>query len=333
MLLYIIRRTFGFKKHSDAISLTQMVEGITTKDGKVLDVGTGMSRRGVMKGCAGLLEKGVITVRKIRSPDGDFDVNVYSLRMREPESKVVGNVVPYGREPSAPPVGNEGAPQQTVEQETEQQQSVVAQLIRFGIGRGKAQELAAKYSHGYIEQQIKLLVWNQQVKKAGRPITDPAAWLIQAIEQGYSRPDGFLLQLQRAREATEARKRAEVLVTQQERRQQERQRQEDRRRAERLARLRTRYRTSQRERTRVLKAIKSSTANVTYQMWFAQTQLLSLKKGVAVLSVANYAVKDRLERRFGPIIRRAFAAHKAQVKTLKFEMLDGTGQRRPHPAV
>ena len=32
--LYIIRRTFGFKKDSDTISLRQMVEGITTKDGR-----------------------------------------------------------------------------------------------------------------------------------------------------------------------------------------------------------------------------------------------------------------------------------------------------------
>src|SRR5689334_15708261 len=54
VLLYIVRRTFGFKKESDAISLTQMVDGIKTKDGKVLDRGTGMSRPGVMKGCAGL---------------------------------------------------------------------------------------------------------------------------------------------------------------------------------------------------------------------------------------------------------------------------------------
>ena len=33
--LYIIRRTFGFKKDSDTISLRQMVEGIVTKDGRI----------------------------------------------------------------------------------------------------------------------------------------------------------------------------------------------------------------------------------------------------------------------------------------------------------
>src|SRR5215207_9360313 len=33
VLLYIIRRTFGFKKDSDRISLKQMAEGIRTRDG------------------------------------------------------------------------------------------------------------------------------------------------------------------------------------------------------------------------------------------------------------------------------------------------------------
>ncbi len=40
-LLYIIRRTFGFKKDSDTISLNQICKGIVTRDGRVLDRGTG----------------------------------------------------------------------------------------------------------------------------------------------------------------------------------------------------------------------------------------------------------------------------------------------------
>ena len=34
VLLYILRRTYGFKKNSDSISLSQMVQGIRTKDGR-----------------------------------------------------------------------------------------------------------------------------------------------------------------------------------------------------------------------------------------------------------------------------------------------------------
>src|SRR6476620_371403 len=60
VLLYIIRRTFGFKREADAISLSQMVSGITTKDGRVLDSGTGLSKSTVARGLAGLRDKGVI---------------------------------------------------------------------------------------------------------------------------------------------------------------------------------------------------------------------------------------------------------------------------------
>src|SRR5215212_2621838 len=85
VLLYIIRRTFGFKKESDAISLSQMVDGVTTRDGRVLDRGTGMSRRGAMNGCAGLVAKGIIDVDRRLSEQGDNEVNIYSLRFRAGE--------------------------------------------------------------------------------------------------------------------------------------------------------------------------------------------------------------------------------------------------------
>src|SRR5438132_994163 len=89
VLFYIVRRTFGFQRTSDSISLTQMASGITTKEGRRLDHGTGMTRRGVMKGCAGLLAKGIILVEKHQAQQGDSDVNVYRLRFRaEPGSGV-----------------------------------------------------------------------------------------------------------------------------------------------------------------------------------------------------------------------------------------------------
>src|SRR5215216_3229012 len=125
VLLYVIRRTFGFKKDSDSISLSQMVDGVKTRDGRVLDRGTGMSRRGVMKGCAGLVEKGIIDVHKRLSEQGDNEINIYRLRFRAGEGMGdnpfpgVGNDVPYGREQRAPRVGNNVPPQQTVKQQTD----------------------------------------------------------------------------------------------------------------------------------------------------------------------------------------------------------------------
>lgn len=51
-LLYIARRTFGFKRDSDNISLSQMLKGITTKDGRRLDGGTGVSNPRCCVHCA-----------------------------------------------------------------------------------------------------------------------------------------------------------------------------------------------------------------------------------------------------------------------------------------
>jgi len=125
VLLYIVRRTFGFKKNRDAISLGQMVNGIQVRDGRVLDRGTGMTRRGVMNGVAGLKAKGIVAVETQVSDDGVNQVNVYALRFKEPGEPGVGNDVPYGRERGSPGVGNDVPPQQTALQQTEEQNNVV----------------------------------------------------------------------------------------------------------------------------------------------------------------------------------------------------------------
>ena len=60
VLLSIIRRTVGFKKDADTISLKQMVEGIRTRDGQQLDRGAGISKTSAVRGVTGLVEKGII---------------------------------------------------------------------------------------------------------------------------------------------------------------------------------------------------------------------------------------------------------------------------------
>ena len=125
VLLYIVRRTFGFKREADAISLSQLVSGITTKDGRVLDRGTGMSRPGVAKGVKGLVEKGVISVERVMDERGENQVNVYRLRFRgspatseAPEGVV--NDVDHRRQPRFSQVGNDVDPQETVQETGEQ---------------------------------------------------------------------------------------------------------------------------------------------------------------------------------------------------------------------
>ena len=83
VLLYITRRTFGFKKTNDRISLRQIAGGIVAKDGKRLDSGAGVNRRTAMRVVKRLESMGLITVKRVRTEDGYNRVNVYSLRFRE----------------------------------------------------------------------------------------------------------------------------------------------------------------------------------------------------------------------------------------------------------
>jgi len=80
VLLYIVRRTLGFRKSVDAISLSQFLEGIVTRDGRVLDKGCGVkSRPNVVRALKGLEEKGLIRVGKRQAAVGDKDTTLYAL--------------------------------------------------------------------------------------------------------------------------------------------------------------------------------------------------------------------------------------------------------------
>lgn len=125
VLLYIIRRTFGFKKREDEIALQQIISGIKTRDGRQLDGGTGLSRDSVTKAIKSLEEKGVITRNRRYSEERGDQPSTYSLRFKgesgksaSPESE---NLTPPHGEIGPPPV-RESDSQETVEQQTEQQE-------------------------------------------------------------------------------------------------------------------------------------------------------------------------------------------------------------------
>ena len=60
VVLYVARRTYGFGKESDNISLNQMAEGMQRRDGTILDRGTGLSRSTVKTACTSLVERGFL---------------------------------------------------------------------------------------------------------------------------------------------------------------------------------------------------------------------------------------------------------------------------------
>ena len=86
-LLYICRRTYGFHKERDRISLTQFVKGIRNKDGEKLDNGAGVSRPSVVEALKHLIKSGIVLSSK------DNKGNYYELNCELLGDKYVEEVV------------------------------------------------------------------------------------------------------------------------------------------------------------------------------------------------------------------------------------------------
>ncbi|MDQ3706250.1 MAG: replication protein, partial [Chloroflexota bacterium] len=84
-LLYIVRRTFGWKKELDNISLSQITGGIVKRDGTRLDFGAGVAKSSAVRAIKGLVDKGIILSRHNFREDGGSDVTTFALRMRDPD--------------------------------------------------------------------------------------------------------------------------------------------------------------------------------------------------------------------------------------------------------
>ena len=83
VLLYIVRRTFGWKKDCDEISLSQITRGIVRRDGNRLDWGAGVAKSTAVRAIKGLVEKGVIIATHNYREDGGDDTKSYALRVKD----------------------------------------------------------------------------------------------------------------------------------------------------------------------------------------------------------------------------------------------------------
>lgn len=117
VLLYVIRRTLGFKKSSDGISLSQFTNGITTRDGKVLDKGCGINKRStVSKILRELIEMGCLESEKSKTDLGDDAVTIYRVHFKGvvaktalPSPETPTTVVPNQALPGSPQMSTRGS--------------------------------------------------------------------------------------------------------------------------------------------------------------------------------------------------------------------------------
>jgi hypothetical protein len=194
VLLYICRRTFGFRKDRDSISLNQISKGITTKAGRVLDSGTGLSKRQVQRALRVLEGRKVILVERKVDETGLNEVNTYRLnvRGRDKMSPEVGTAMSKGVE--TPVSGGVGTPTSTTkqrEQKKEEQKKhdddVAQALQNFGITQSAATHLMQRYPAQHIREKLAMA---QGLVASGSCLVsqNPAGWLRRAIEEDYSPP-------------------------------------------------------------------------------------------------------------------------------------------------
>jgi hypothetical protein len=216
VLLYIARRTYGFGKDSDAISLNQLARGIRRRDGTWLDRGTGLSRSGVKAACSSLIAKGlVIRAANIGKDGKEPEESTYRLNVYAPLPGEVGQKKAYlgqkkayvgqnatpRRPETGPGVGQKVAPQET-DQETGQQTAtasaelpegrgqdavavrLVKELISHGVGRATAEQLA-RDKPAECRRYLEYLPY-------AKVRTTRGAWLANAIREEYGPPEGYL---------------------------------------------------------------------------------------------------------------------------------------------
>ncbi len=230
VLLYITRRTQGFKRDSASISRAQMLHGLKASSGRLLDRGAGVSDNTLERALKGLKEKKVIITERQRSAEKGDQPTAYQLNILD---ETAANPLPQeDATPRGILLGEGGTPKRStprgdhaweggshgktphnkqlreiVKGETEQQQSTaehedsVVALVDMGITRKIAESLAREHPAEHILAQIDMLSY--------RDAKDPAAMLVRAIEEEWAPPAQYETPEEReARAAEEAEVRA-----------------------------------------------------------------------------------------------------------------------------
>ena len=191
VLLYICRRTFGFKKDNDNISINQMLNGITRKDGTRLDYGAGLSKSALLSALKSLSSKNIIKIEHRRSAEKGNEATNYRLHIQDPLGRKMdqGEVGKWTK-----PLGRElDQEQDTVDQHTET--TLAAALLDYGIDKPTVDRLVRNHDGSLISQKIDYIVFMQEEQQ--NMVRNPRGWLLKAIENDYGPPAGYRPRVER----------------------------------------------------------------------------------------------------------------------------------------
>ena len=184
--------------------------------------------------------------------------------------------------------------QQTVLQETVDNNVVVAELTDFGISKKTAEKFSKDYPQDYLLEKLNLVQWLVETssKLVGK---NPPGYLRRAIEDDYVAPAQYESPVDRS-------KRREV--ERQRRHEAEEEFRKSRERTERLLRQQHPSRpisgtdlTTETAWAETLAKLETQISRPIYETWLKGTLLLEIDGDTAVVSVPNTFTKDWLERR------------------------------------
>lgn len=305
-LLYICRRTFGFKKDSDNISINQMLNGIRRKDGTWLDHGAGLSKPTLLRALKGLKAKHIIVVERRQNADeGNLATN-YRLNIQEALGQKVNQ--PESQSFTTPLVSEIDQQQETEKQDTAA--TLADQLLGFGIDKPTVDRLLKSHDHRLIVQKIDYVVFMEESQTAR--VKNPRGWLLKAIEQDYGPPAGYRPRAVREAHKAQVQQRQQDSVSAEALRRQSseallRRKQEETEQL--LARARETYQTTADEVRlwqQVLGQLQRQAGMPTYTL-LKQTQLLTTNDGIAVIGVANQLSVRWMRGRLGSELVGYFA--------------------------
>ncbi len=79
VLVYLLRRTIGFQKLEDSVSLSQFLAGSVTAEGRQLNHGTGLSKKRLLRTLHKLEEEGHLVIERGKTARGGNQTNRYQL--------------------------------------------------------------------------------------------------------------------------------------------------------------------------------------------------------------------------------------------------------------
>jgi len=354
---YVLKHTWGYQEYGvkRSITIDEFRFGRKRKDGTRLDRGTGLSKQSVITGVKAAVKRGLLK-EEVDSRDKARIRKFYSLRMKEGGGgddepgvkKLDADVKDLDTGVQDLDIGGLKSGHRT-EQETiarnQQQENVkksdatsasdnrelAAALMDRGIDQNVAQYFASKYSSQRIENNIDWFAWKQKNEPSSIK-TNPAGLLRRAIEQDYASEGhhkGFQTRRQKAAVAAKQKKAMaaqERLVDERKREQAASLQQKEKERLKRLERLRERYHSTAKEKKlwqQVLKSLRKELTTLKFNTYLAQSELLSLREGKAIISLPTRFIRAWVEDHFAKEIQQALTSClKGQQVAVQYHSLD-----------